>query len=291
MSAEVRDIPLDEIFCDSDFNCRGGVIRPIDVIPLAKSISAEGLFQPILLQPWDKVPGKKYRIVAGHRRFTAMKLVEGATSIASIINEKLDDLKARTINIQENIARENLNIKQEARALEHFWKAGWEQTEIAQQFNQTLNWVKVRLDLLRLPEDIQDEAAAGMLTQEQIKTLFKMRGNKDKLYATVRKIKSAKMSGEKRRLDLEVKKVKSLTKKVRTKDEMFKVMDIIQQQTGYNIATRTLAWCAGQISLLEYLRDVEKLAPSIGKSFVMPPEILQDAITGTGGITVGGTDL
>ena len=66
----VHDIPMSDIYCDNDFNCRG-YIPPHDVITLAKSILANKLQQPIVIQPWDQIPGKLWRIVSGHRRYTA----------------------------------------------------------------------------------------------------------------------------------------------------------------------------------------------------------------------------
>jgi hypothetical protein len=56
-SMKVVDVPLDQIFHDEKFNCRGA-IPTSDVIPLAADIREMGLLHPITLQPWSLAPGK-----------------------------------------------------------------------------------------------------------------------------------------------------------------------------------------------------------------------------------------
>src|SRR5690348_11843059 len=92
---KVYQVPMNEIFADDEFNCRG-VIDPMTVIDLANDIRDKektrgegmGLIEPITLQPWSKEPGKKYRIVAGYRRFKAHE-INKAEFIRALIREGL----------------------------------------------------------------------------------------------------------------------------------------------------------------------------------------------------------
>src|SRR4051812_9291295 len=82
----IYDLPLTEIYADEDFNCRG-IIDPTSVVELAHDIKqkekelgeGKGLISPIIVQPWLKKAGKKWRIVAGYRRFKAHVLNQAKT--------------------------------------------------------------------------------------------------------------------------------------------------------------------------------------------------------------------
>jgi ParB family chromosome partitioning protein len=216
---KIFDVPMVDIYPDESFNCRGKIV-PADVIDLARSIDKIGLQQAIVIQPFDDVPGKKYRIVSGHRRFMAYRLNKAVT-IPATIKEGLDEMQARLFNLEENIKRKDLNILQEALAIQHFVRAGWTQEDVSRETNQSRGWVQARFSLLRLPEEIQQEAAAGFLTQEQIKQLSTLK-SKDMQYEAVKKIKDAKLRGDKGKIRAAPKKaVNPLTKKVRDKEEIF----------------------------------------------------------------------
>lgn len=166
----VVEIPLDEIFHDEHFNCRG-FIPPSDVIGLADEIMELGLLQPITLQPWDKVKGKRYRIVCGHRREAAFQYNRaqkgGPATIPSIVRPNLSETQALILNLGENLNRKELNFMQEARALQRLKDAGMTQTDTASTLKQTRPWVQVRFYALDLPIDIQDEIVAGYVSQRR----------------------------------------------------------------------------------------------------------------------------
>lgn len=80
---------------------------------LAESIKAQGLIQPILVR---KIPGNKYEIIAGERRWRAVQLA-GLDKIPAIVRN-IDDRPAMAIALIENIQREDLNPLEEAIALQ-----------------------------------------------------------------------------------------------------------------------------------------------------------------------------
>lgn len=270
------EIPLEDIYCDDHFNCRGP-IPPIDVIPLARSIDAVGLQQPITLQPWDKQPGKKYRILSGHRRFQAFRLLDPPRkTIPAIINEKpLSELDCRRLNLEENLKRKDLNILQEALAIKPFQDAGWTQDDMARELLQSKGWVQARTALLKLPEDIQQVAAAGLLTQEHIKQLATMKSRQAQVDA-VKKIKDAKLAGDKKKIEVVKKKKDPLAKKKREPSEIIEMIEVIQKVLDYGFHTRCLAWSAGEISDFQLLRDLRDEAAKCGIVYEIPKEILAE---------------
>lgn len=272
VSGQVYKIPTVEIFSDDEFNCRGR-IAPIDVVDLARSIEDNGLQSPILVQPIERPPFK-YRIISGHRRFAAVTIVLKAKTIECIVREGLDELTARKLNLEENLKRKDLNILQEAKAIEHFKKAGWTEEEISKEIGMSRGWVQIRGMVLSMPPDIQIQIAAGFLTQEQIRQVYTLK-EPEQQYEAVRKIKDAKMAGEK---PVKIKPPKSpkeyLAKRPRQREEIFQFIELVIDLMGGNFATRCMAWSAGEISDLEIHRDLKELCEEKGIRYEIPGEML-----------------
>lgn len=269
---EVKSIPLDKIYSDSDFNCRG-MILPMDVVDLAKDIEANGLQFPIAVQPKEDVKdglpeGFDYRIIAGHRRFVAFKVLK-SISIPVMIKHGLDEVKARLINLNENLKRKDLNILQEAKAVKRLRDFGMTQEAIAIELGNSRTWVQVRFHLLDLPQDIQEEAAAGLLNQYQIRQIHSL-DSKESQYEAVRKIKTARLNGEKN-IDVGKKPVDSPFKKKRqSKTAIQDMMNHIGETIGYGLHTRVLAWSNGEINTAELFFDIKRYAKSQGVYYKIP---------------------
>lgn len=284
---EVTDLPIEDIFNDINFNCRGA-IAPIDVVDLAKDIAHNGLDIPITVQPYDLEPGKKFRIVAGHRRFTAFRVLnrdkdpevaKKFSMIPCFIKTDFDETAARTFNLRENLHRVALNILQEARHLKYYFDLGLTDKSIAEMTGQTSNWVTVRKALLSLPLDVQEVAAAGLLTQEQIKAAAKIK-DKDRLYEYIRRLKDKKHNATKVDVLPPVENKKDLYKEKRqTPAELRQLLNYIYDEIGPNVITRTLAWANGDISTVAIHQEVEKWAKDQGLNYPLPPDV-QAAIVG-----------
>lgn len=267
---KTADIPVTDLHADDDFNCRGYIV-PSSCIDLARSMTEEGLQNPITVQPHPNPHlGFKYRIVSGYRRFTAAAKILKWPTIPCIVREGLTDVDARLMNLGENLHRTDLNIMQEAKALQNLKIAGLGQDEVARRLNQSRGWVQVRYYLLDMPEPIQKEAAAGLLTQQQIRDLYSMPSNQMR-YDAVKQIKEAKLRGEKTP-KVTKKKVSAFAKKPRDRTEVFNMMDHILDSIGANIGTRTLAWAAGEISDADLFGDIARLAKEKGIPYAIPKE-------------------
>jgi len=273
----VRDIPLDHLHANEQFNCRGR-IAPIDVIDLSKSMEDQGLQSPIIVRPYTEAErnlhGKHYLIIAGYRRFNAARILKWET-IPCIINSEIQDVEAIVMNLTENIHRANLTIQQEAMTVGHLRDRGLTQEAICEKLGQSRPWVHIRLMLLDLPEDIQEEAGKGNITQKQIKDIFYLPTREDQ-YAAVKQIKEARSKGE-RGIEVKKKQKRSIyTKKQRSRAEIFEMMDHIQEYVGNNFGTRCLAWVAGEIPDYELYRDLKQMVEADGRHYTLPKESMSE---------------
>lgn len=276
---QVYNIPLDDIYLDENFNCRGP-IAPIDVIDLATDIKNRKLDTPITVQPYNAIAGKKWRIVAGHRRYTAFEVnrldpdpVVSARfdKIPSFIEANLDETAARTMNLRENLHRKQLNIMQEANAIQYYLSIkAFNELDIADMVGVSRGWVQVRAALLKLPKDIQEVAAAGLMTQAQIKHCAGLK-KLEQQYAFVKKIKETKEKGERLDLTPTIKQAKdALKQRERKGSEIKEMKDLIYDVFGPCLATRAMAWADGTISTVELNNTIEEEARKTGKVYKTP---------------------
>lgn len=81
------------------------------LLALAESIRSRGVIQPVLVRP---LPGGRYELVAGERRWRAAQLAS-LQAIPAVIRHD-DDAASLELALIENMARQNLNPVEEARA-------------------------------------------------------------------------------------------------------------------------------------------------------------------------------
>jgi ParB family chromosome partitioning protein len=280
---KVVEIPLDDIFSDEHFNCRG-FIPPSDVVDLAREIQEQGLLSPIIVQPASDVggmpPGKGWRIVAGHRRYAAFIFnrdkAGGPATVPAIVKEGLNETQALIINLGENTNRKQLNILQEARAIERLKNAGLNQSDIATALKVPRPWVQVRFYVLDLPADIQEEVGAGYVSQAQIHQLNSLETDEEK-YEAVRQIKDAKIKAGTKRLKVKVQgkpKAENLLKaKPRDRAEVAAMLGHMMDTGEVGLHTRCLAWAAGNITTVDLLVDFKSyMSVELGKYYEIPED-------------------
>ena len=261
-------IPLKDVFSDDDFNCRGP-IAPIDVAELAQDIQLNGLQFPITVQPAEDVDHEipcPWRIIAGHRRYKAFEVLrrdnKDFVQVPAMVRRGLTEIQARVLNLGENIKRKDLNILQEAKAIEKLYEAGVPRDHVAKLLTKSSGWVQNRYCLLALPPEIQEECANGMINQQQIKQLYSLRHDIDKQFAAVRSIKEAKARGQSIKHVGKRKKQPTDTKKARHRNECFDMIEFVVEAIGYGPATRALAWSSGEITTDEFFETLQELDPT-----------------------------
>ena len=162
-------IPATDIQYDSSFNCRGAFTAQ-SVVDLAESIKENGLQFPIVVQPRGR-DGIHYRLLAGHRRFKAVTTFLKWKTIPATIRHDLTEHQARILNLTENLERKDLNMLEEAQAIDHLYPDGVSLRTASKELKRSTQWIHVRLRLLQLPQAIQKKAAAGLLSAINIEVI------------------------------------------------------------------------------------------------------------------------
>lgn len=274
-STTIEDIDTKLIFADENFNCRGE-IAPIDVVDLAKSIDSDGLIQPITVSPLlPPINGKTYRLLAGFRRYMAVALVLKKDKIRAVVNHKIvSEVQARILNLTENLARVELNILQEAKALQPLMLLGEGEKSICQKLNKSRAWVSMRVQLIKLPSAIQKEIAAGTIGQSHIRELYMIyrTGNEEGLHKAVRRLKDAKIRGIKN-ISVAPSIVDKHAAKVRGKYEIERMLNHLVDAGLVGLHTRALAWASGNRTLQDFMDDVVKHASEAGIPYNKPDHV------------------
>ena len=121
---------------------------------LAASIRENRLLQPILVRA---VPGGRYQLVAGERRWRATRMLEHPT-IAAIVT-RTDD--PATLALVENLQREDLNALELANGLAVLLKQhGAHQGTLARLIGKSDAYVSRVLSILSLPPSVLDDYPA-----------------------------------------------------------------------------------------------------------------------------------
>jgi ParB family transcriptional regulator, chromosome partitioning protein len=157
--SELREIPVELI----DPNPRQPR-RDLDeggLVQLADSLRERGVLQPVLLRP---VPGGTYELIAGERRWRAAQLA-GFETVPAVVRPH-DDAESLELALIENMAREDLNPVEEARACALLVEElGLTREDVGRRVGRSRVAVSNLLRLLDLPDEVLDLLAAGHLSE------------------------------------------------------------------------------------------------------------------------------
>ena len=136
-----------------------------DIEELAQSIEQVGLIQPIVVQrvPADADHAAYFEIVAGHRRFAALKLLH-RREIPAIVRRPMPPAQALVAKLVENQQRSGLDPIEEAKAYKALHSGGHTLELIATKVGKPLSHVSTRLSLLELSITEQEAIRAGHWT-------------------------------------------------------------------------------------------------------------------------------
>src|SRR5271165_6825490 len=135
---------------------------------LADSIKVTGVLQPITVRA---VPGGRYQLIAGERRWVASQKA-GKATVPAIVRQVSNE-QAMEMTIIENLQREDLNSIEQARAFDRLGREfGLTQEQISQRTGKERSSVANFLRLLRLPEAAQAWVAGGHLSFGHAKALL-----------------------------------------------------------------------------------------------------------------------
>jgi ParB family chromosome partitioning protein len=137
---------------------------------LADSIKATGVLQPITVRA---VPGGRYQLIAGERRWLASQKA-GKATVPAIVRQVSNE-QAMEMTIIENLQREDLNPLEQAHAFERLAREfGLTQEQISQRTGKERSSVANFLRLLRLPLAVQAYIAGGHLSVGHAKALLSL---------------------------------------------------------------------------------------------------------------------
>lgn len=108
-----------------------------DVRELAADIQAHGLINPITVRPRAAHDG--FEVVAGHRRWAAMRSVEPAAEVPCIVLE-VDDRTAEELLVAENFVRADLSIMEQAETVAMLTAHGRTAEECGQVCRRSVRW-------------------------------------------------------------------------------------------------------------------------------------------------------
>ncbi len=182
--------------------------EPQAMADLTKSVQKKGILSPLLVRP---LANNQYELVAGERRLRAAKAV-GLEQVPVVIKE-LSELEAKELGLVENLQRQDLNPIDETEGIlallavqenltveevssrlyrlyneqkgnvdnsnPNVWVRNFE-ASVSDLFNSLgrLNWesfVKTRLPLLKLPQDILEPLRQGKIEYTKAKAIASLK--------------------------------------------------------------------------------------------------------------------
>ncbi|KYH12873.1 chromosome partitioning protein ParB [Neorickettsia sp. 179522] len=182
----------------NDFQPRK-VFDEASIAELEESIKQNGLIQPIIVRKF----GERYKLVAGERRFRAMRNL-GEETIPSIIRD-FTDKSSLQVAIIENIQRKDLTPLEEAEAYKRLIdEFNYKHLEVASIVGKSRSHVTNHLRILSLPKRVKELLEENKISLGHVKLLMNVKD-------------SEKIAEKIVRLSLSVRQVESLLKDAREK--------------------------------------------------------------------------
>jgi ParB family chromosome partitioning protein len=146
------------------------------LLELAGSLGERGLLQPVLVRP---SVGGTYELIAGERRWRAAQ-VAGLDTIPALVRVE-DDAQSLELALIENMAREDLNPIEEARACALLVEElGLTREEIGRRVGRSRVAVSNLLRLLDLPDEALELLARGDLTEGHGRAILMAQGHDER---------------------------------------------------------------------------------------------------------------
>lgn len=156
---ELRELPVELIVANPNQPRRRFDEDALNA--LAGSLGERGVLQPVLVRP---KPGGTYELVAGERRWRAAQIA-GLGEIPALVRPR-DDAAALELALIENMAREDLNPIEEARACEALVEElGLTREQVGRRVGRSRVAVSNLLRLLDLPDEVVEQIEQGRLSE------------------------------------------------------------------------------------------------------------------------------
>lgn len=131
------------------------------LVALAESLRTRGILQPVLVRP---LAGGNYELIAGERRWRAAGIA-GLATVPAIVRRH-DDAASLELAVIENMAREDLNPVEEARACAALVEElNLTREDVGRRVGRSRVAVSNLIRLLDLPDEALDLIERGDLTE------------------------------------------------------------------------------------------------------------------------------
>ncbi|HSJ37298.1 MAG TPA: nucleoid occlusion protein [Planococcus sp. (in: firmicutes)] len=168
-SEEVVKLPIDKII-PNKFQPRT-IFDEDKIEELARTIHMHGVIQPIVVRVDED---EKFEIIAGERRFRAMKSL-GWEEVPAIVRQ-LNDKETASIALIENLQREELTAIEEANAYQNLLEIHEiTQEALAQRLGKGQSTVSNKLRLLKLPEELKQALMDRVITERHARVLLQLK--------------------------------------------------------------------------------------------------------------------
>ncbi|MGN6418994.1 MAG: ParB/RepB/Spo0J family partition protein [Pseudobacter sp.] len=135
---------------------------------LAASIKLHDLVQPITV---SGLPGGKYRLISGERRWRASKIA-GLKDVPAYIRQA-NDQELLELALLENLQREDLNAMEIALSYKRMMEElNHTQEQVAERMGKERSTVANYIRLLKLPPDIQVAVRTGVISMGHARALI-----------------------------------------------------------------------------------------------------------------------
>jgi ParB family transcriptional regulator, chromosome partitioning protein len=156
---ELRELPIESISPNPRQPRRRFDEDSLDA--LAASLGERGVLQPVLVRP---NPDGTYELVAGERRWRAARIA-GLERIPALVRPR-DDAESLELALIENMAREDLNPVEEARACAALVEElGLTREQVGRRVGRGRVAVSNLLRLLDLPDEVLELMEGGALSE------------------------------------------------------------------------------------------------------------------------------
>lgn len=204
---------------------------------LSRSISENGVLQPILVRP---LSDGTYQIVAGERRWRASRMA-GLTEIPAVVRE-MTPQEAMSFALIENLQREDLDPIEEAVGINDLIeKLDLTQEQVSQTLGKSRSSIANSLRLLNLPENVRQMLSQKIISVGHAKALLSL-NDENMIYEVAQTVVNESLSV--RQTEALVKKInlqKDNTPKQNQKRDVF--YDEVQLALSENLARKVQITC------------------------------------------------
>jgi ParB family transcriptional regulator, chromosome partitioning protein len=167
---ELRDVPVALIRPNPDQPRKR--FDPESITALARSIADAGMVQPLILRP---LADGRFELIAGERRWRAAREAGMETAPALVRDE--DDARRLQTALIENVAREDLNPVDEARACAALVEdLGLTKEELARRLGRSRVAISNLVRLLDLPDAALELLEEGQLSEGHGRAILQAKG-------------------------------------------------------------------------------------------------------------------